>query len=165
MAIIGNLGEVRERHFKDDLLIVFDYLLQAVDKKSSVNRRIFDRPLGAFERVDLNEGVFALEQVFETKNRNNCFFESHLKYIDFQLILSGSECMEFININKMTVAEEYDSARDLIVYEDSSFASKIIMKENDISIFYPEDVHLGLGWVDSKKNIVHKTVVKLPIDF
>ena len=49
----------------------------------------------------ITDNIFALEQVFYTKDRKECFIESHKKYIDFQLILSGNEQMEYIDIDKL----------------------------------------------------------------
>ena len=43
------------------------------------------------EKVDLSHGVFALEQVYETKPRAEGFFESHRKYIDVQFVFEGDQ--------------------------------------------------------------------------
>ena len=165
MAIIGTLSRIKSRFFENHLSEVFEYLQEATSENSHIKKRIFSRPLGAFAKVDLGQEVFALEQVFETKDRNNCFFESHLKYVDFQLVLSGSEQMEYVDISKMTASDKYNSEKDLIVYKDSKTSSKIIMGTNDLAVYFPEDVHMGLGWVHSQKSIVYKTVVKLPVKY
>ena len=96
MAVIGNIYQLRQQLHKNKLDVVFDYLEASLNKNTAVSKRIKDYEIGAFERVDIvGQEIFALEQVFMTKSRENCFFESHLKYIDFQLILE-----EWFKINK-----------------------------------------------------------------
>jgi biofilm protein TabA len=163
VAIIGELSSVQRLFFKDQLRIVFDYLNEAVDIHSAVHKRIFSRPLGAFEKVDLTDNIFALEQVFETKDHSECFYESHRKYVDFQLNLSGIEQMEWIHREKMTVSEPYNEKVDLIKYKVTTEASKLLMKSGDLAIYYPDDVHMGLPYFKKEPSIVHKTVVKCPL--
>ncbi|WP_420316818.1 YhcH/YjgK/YiaL family protein [Ekhidna sp.] len=164
MAIIGSLTKVRKRYFHNKLDVVFDYLSEALSENSTIRKRIFSRHLGAFEKVALTEDIFALEQVFETKNRDNCFWESHLKYVDFQLNLSGVEQMEFCDIQKMSILEQYDTQKDLIIYRDLEWSNKFIMQAGDLAVYYPEDAHMGLPWYERKKCKVYKTVVKVPLN-
>jgi YhcH/YjgK/YiaL family protein len=163
VAIIGKLSSVQNLFFKDQLRIVFDYLNEAIDVHSVVHRRIFSRPVGAFERVDLTDNIFALEQVFETKNHNECFYESHRKYVDFQLNLSGIEQMEWIHREKMIVLDMYNDKADLIKYQATAEASKLVMKSGDLAIYYPDDVHMGISKFNDSKSLVYKTVVKVPV--
>lgn len=164
MAIIGKLSAVHDRYFRDHLDEVFSYLRDASTEKTDIRKRIFSRPMGAFERVDLTSGIFALEQVFETKNRNDCFFEGHRKYIDFQLNLSGIEQMEFASIDNMEIKKEYDSEKDLTLFKNSENTTKILLRVNDLAVYFPEDVHMGLPYFNSKVSKVYKTVVKVPIE-
>jgi len=128
MAIIGNIDKLDKQLADKNLQTVFDYFTQALDKTSEVHKRIFNLPEGSFEKVPLSADVFALEQVFHTKQREQCFFESHKKYIDFQLILNGVEQMEHIDIDKLVVDKAYDSAKDLITYHLVDHSSKIVIQ-------------------------------------
>jgi len=163
MAIIGNFFKLKEQFKDKNLDIVFKYFSQAIDKNSLINKRIYSLPIGSFERVNISDNIFALEQVFYTKDRKKCFIESHKKYIDFQLILSGIEQMEYIDIDKLTVDKKYDENNDLITYKFTDKTSKFLLEDNDLAIFSPEDGHVGLAkYLDS--TLVHKTVVKLPVE-
>ncbi|SMD34330.1 YhcH/YjgK/YiaL family protein [Reichenbachiella faecimaris] len=164
MAIIGNLYSIEELLKDKELTIVFSYLREAAKIGSEIHQRIFSLPIGSFERVQLTEDIFALEQVYNTKNRDECFIESHLKYIDFQLQLSGEEQMETIDKNFLTVKNKYDKDKDLIIYEANDDMSKIVMKQNSLSIYFPEDAHMGLPRYNGIESLIYKTVVKLPIE-
>lgn len=163
MAIIGNLYKLENFFAEKDLQVVFNYFKEAIDVHSKVHKRIFNLPVGSFEKVQLNNDTFALEQVFYTKDRTECFIESHKKYIDFQLILSGNEQMEYIDINKLDVENIYDEQKDLITYKLVDNTSKLLLQNNDLAIFFPDDAHIGLPKY-KESELVYKTVVKLPME-
>ncbi|MCT7584803.1 YhcH/YjgK/YiaL family protein [Aliarcobacter butzleri] len=162
MAIIGNIYKLENFLNKKELKIVFNYFKEAINKNSEIHKRIFTLPIGSFEKVNITEDIFALEQVFYTKNRENCFIESHKRYIDFQLILSGSEQMEYIDIDKLEIENFYDEKKDLITYKLVDNTSKFLLQENDLAIFFPDDAHIGLPKFKSSE-LVYKTVIKFPI--
>jgi YhcH/YjgK/YiaL family protein len=163
MAIIGNIYKLEKFLKNKKLDIVFDYFKQAIDKNNNIHKRIYNLPVGSFERVDLQDDIFALEQVFYTKDREECFIESHKKYIDFQLILSGTEQMEYIDIDKLDIDKEYDEDKDLITYKMVDNTSRFLLEKNDLAIFFPDDGHIGLPKY-GKPELVYKTVIKFPME-
>lgn len=163
MAIIGNLYKLEEFLNKENLNIIFSYFKEAINKNSDTHKRIFSLPVGSFEKVKITEDIFALEQVFYTKERESCFIESHKKYIDFQLILSGNEQMEYIDIDKLKIKNFYDEKKDLITYKLVDNTSKFLLQANDLAIFFPDDAHIGLPmYINSE--LVYKTVIKFPFE-
>ena len=162
MAIIGKLNKIKNFLNKKDLDIIFDYFTEATNKNSNIYKRIFNLPVGSFEKVTISENIFALEQVFYTKDRENCFIESHRNYIDFQLIIQGNEQMEYIDIDKVEIENEYDEKKDLITYKLVDNTSKFLLQDNDLAIFFPDDAHIGLPKFKTSE-LVYKTVIKLPI--
>lgn len=163
MAVIGALSQIEKLFNSKELKVVFDYLKEAAMTDSTVHKRIFSKSAGYFERLDLSRDVFALEQVYYTKDRKDCFFESHKKYIDFQLHLGGIEQMEWVDVNRLNVKNEYDVVKDLIIYRTIDETSKIVMHSNQMAIYFPEDGHMGLPAYDEKADLVYKTVVKFPL--
>lgn len=163
MAIFGNINDLKETIFKDKLEFIFNYFEECLDNSSSTYKRLNNLPLGSFEKQTINDDVFALEQVFKTKNRKDCFFESHQKYIDFQLVLSGTELMELSHPSEMIIDSSYDLKKDLTTYNFSNNTSKLLMKKGDLAIYFPNDVHMGLGYY-KQPLVVKKTVIKFPID-
>jgi len=163
MAIIGNIKKIEKLLADKNLSVVFEYFNEALDVNSKVYQRIFNLPVGAFEKVDITDDIFALEQVFYTKNRDECFIESHRKYIDFQLVLSGSEQMEYIDIDKLEVKTAYNEEKDLITYKEVINTSKLLLQSGDLAIFFPDDAHMGLPKFE-KSELVYKTVIKFPAE-
>ena len=162
MAIIGNIYKLEEFLKDKNLKIVFDYFKQSLDKESEINKRIFALPVGAFEKVELAEDIFALEQVAYTKERENCYIEGHKKYIDFQLVLSGNEQMEYVDIDKLEIDKSYDEQKDLITYKLTNNTSKFLLQKEDLAIFFPDDAHIGRPKFEEIE-IVYKTVIKFPV--
>lgn len=163
MAIIGSLKKIEQFLGEKELSNVFDYFNQALDKESEVHARILSRPVGAFEKIWITDEIFALEQVFHTKDRNQCFIESHRKYIDFQLVIQGNELMEYIDIDKLEVEYPYDENKDLVTYTMVNNTSKFLLQNKDLAIFFPDDAHIGLPKVEEVE-LVYKTVIKLPVE-
>ena len=162
MAIIGNIYKLEIFLNNRELDVIFNYFKKAINKNSEIHKRILNLPIGSFEKVNITEDIFALEQVFYTKDRKECLIESHRKYIDFQLILSGNEQMEYIDIDKLEIENSYDEKKDLITYKLVDNTSKFLLQKNDLAIFFPDDAHIGLPQFKTSE-LVHKTVIKLPI--
>lgn len=162
MAIISKIPKA-SNYFVDNQIFntIFEYFNRCLESDSIENKRINSLDIGAFDRYYLTEDIFAIEQVFMTKKREKCFIESHKEYIDFQLIISGVEQMEYIDIDKLKIKKEYDEKNDLIIYNMTDETSKIVMEKADIAIFFPDDAHIGLP-MHKKEALVRKTVIKLP---
>ena len=141
----------------------FTYLLEVFDPNSCTNQRIKRLPVGASARIELTGGSFAIEQVYVSKSRAECFFESHRKYIDVQVIVEGREAMEVAEIGRLTVAEPYFEPRDFIKYADTSSTSSLRILAGDVAVFFPLDGHMPCLQLD-RPILVRKTVVKVPVD-
>lgn len=162
MAIFGTLevvkGQVKDAKFKRAL----EYL-EAVLKGGTIeNRRLLTLPVNAFEKVDLDENNFGLEQVYHSKERENCFFESHRQYIDVQFILEGEEIIEVADIDNLVVNFTYNQDMDLVKYNDNKNASLIKLQKGDVAIFYPKDGHMPCVKLNESVKVV-KTVVKVKV--
>ncbi len=165
MAVLGRLPQITQ-FFKDKPAFIeaFKYFEQALNVHSEVHKRIQTLPMNAFEKVPLEHGMFALEQKFYSKARDLCFFESHKKYIDIQLIVSGEELMEYCDIQKCTVEQSYSVERDLITYVMHNNTTKVLLQSGDFGIFFPEDVHLGCQQ-NNESSLCTKTVIKIPLEY
>ncbi|HEC1791606.1 TPA: YhcH/YjgK/YiaL family protein [Campylobacter lari] len=162
MAIFCKLRDIGRYNIKD-LNLIFSYLSSCANPNSKEFQRLHAYNIGAFEKIELTKDIFALEQTYFTKNENQAFFESHKDYIDIQFIVSGKEKIEFGDKELFEIKKEYDKTKDLIIYKKPKFlTSGLILNENDIAIFYPEDVHMpGLSIEDD--SYIIKTVIKCKI--
>jgi YhcH/YjgK/YiaL family protein len=114
------------------------------------------------EKIEICNNSFAFEQVYMTKDRKECFFESHKKYIDIQFVLDGEEQIEVENISNLEVYKRYDPEIDLIKYKHKDFVSKIILKNGEGIVLFPEDGHMPSVKVNETSKVL-KVVIKLEV--
>lgn len=161
MALVGNLYNLEMMFNKSEALqVLYKYLSESLDSNLDTYKRItnLDCKNDRIEnRVDIGFGMIAIEQSYKVNDGN---FESHNKYIDFQLMIKGAEYMEFGSINDFEISSEYDENKDVIFYHKNNNTSKILLKENTLAVFFPYDVHRGGLRVDC--DIVYKSVIKVP---
>ncbi len=162
MAIFGKLAIVKEQVKENTFKKAFEYLEEVLKYGSQENKRLLSLPIDAFEKVDLDENNFALEQVYNSKKREQCFFESHKEYIDVQFILDGEEIIEVSNTDDLVENFSYDENMDLIKYNDTKNSSIIKLQKGDIAIFYPNDGHMPCIKLRESIKVV-KTVVKVRV--
>jgi len=163
MAIFGSLATVRAqlaRHAHFDTS--FAYLDEFARPGSAALARLQAVATGESNRIELAGGVFALEQAYLSKRRPEGRMESHLKYIDIQVVFAGEEGMAVIDIARLTVTENLTPAKDLIFYRDSDAASLLRIGAGEATVFYPADGHLG-GLAIGAPALVRKVVIKVPV--
>ncbi|MCC5025303.1 MAG: YhcH/YjgK/YiaL family protein [Candidatus Synoicihabitans palmerolidicus] len=102
--------------------VALAYLREAFDPMSTVHARIMAVPQGETRRVDLADGVFALEQVYEGKRPKEGRFEAHEMYV-VQAMVSGDERMEVTTAKGLKVTEDALAERDVVFYVDGESAS------------------------------------------
>lgn len=163
MALIGNLCDLGKMFNKSESLqILYKYLLEAIDIQSNIHNRIMNLNCNSDRienKIDLGFGMTAIEQSYRLGIGGR--FESHNKFVDFQLMVNGNEYMEFGSIKDFKIYREYDSTRDVVLYESITNVSKILLKNWNLAVFFPYDIHRG-GILFSDE-IVYKSVVKVPI--
>jgi YhcH/YjgK/YiaL family protein len=104
--------------------------------------------------------VFVMISTDPGRGRTGARLEIHRKYIDIQLVLSGSE-----EIGWKPVAEcrqpdgDFDPARDLGFFRDQSDLW-LPMPAGTFAIFFPEDAHAPLGGEGMLRKAVAKVLVE-----
>ena len=162
MAVFGNIEVIKEQVDFGKFKNAFEYLDKVLKTDSLDHKRLVSLPIGAFEKVELDSDNFGVEQVYMSKKREDCFFESHKKCIDVQFILEGEEIIEVTDKDNLNVSMPYSGEMDLIKYEMTDNASVIKLKKGDVAIFYPEDAHMPCVKINSSVKVV-KTVVKVAV--
>lgn len=164
MGLFGSLATLRaQAPANAAFAAAFAYLDDLQREGSPVRSRVRALAAGESQKIDLGDGLFVIEQAYDTKVRADGFFESHRKYIDVQVVLEGEELMEVADASRMTVRQPYHAERDLIVYEDSSEASLLRLSAGQGAIFFPADVHMPSLRIRSEPVLVRKAVVKVPV--
>ena len=156
MAIFGKLEDIKNQIEDGYFQLAFNYLEALTDDFLKIKD-------GEVIKEMLTDDIFVLKQVYKSKNREDCFFESHKKYIDIQYIFKGSEIMDVSNLNDLEILEDYDESRDFIKYKSKKSFSSLLIKENELAIFYPSDAHQPCV-KNGNNELVYKAVIKLPIN-
>jgi YhcH/YjgK/YiaL family protein len=165
MALFGTIDTVRAQAPQNPAFATaWAYIQDLLDAKSAVARRVAALVAGVSEKHELAHGVFAIEQAYLTKARPDGFFESHRKYIDIQVIVSGDEIMEVVDRARIDVRVGYDETKDLIMYVDVPDASSLRVKAGEAAIFFPVDVHMPSLRSGATSMLVRKSVLKVPVN-
>lgn len=118
-----------------------------------------DLQVGEFKKVVLNKDVFIIAQNTVLKDKKDCFYESHKKYIDVHYSIEGSESIEVINIENIKEPYESNLENDYYLYNSADSEKKLTLCSNELIIFSFEDVH-KVG-IKQKNNNIIKIVVKI----
>ena len=162
MAIFGNIDTVKEQINYKKFEKAFLYIQKLQDKNSLEYKSLANIGLDECNKIVLDENCFVLEQAYITKDKKDCFFESHKKYIDIQYIFYGTEIMEVENINNLEIIQEYNESLDYAKHAQSINSSSLLIRENELAIFYPSDAHMPCLKVDKNEKII-KAVFKVAI--
>jgi biofilm protein TabA len=163
MAVFGTYGDLSHLLGEVPLFAeALDYLRQCLAKGTAANARIAALPEGGSHRTELRDGVYAMESVYVSRPRSECFFESHRRYIDVQALIEGEEIIEVANIERLRVTADYNAEKDLVKFADFDFASRLRLGPGDLAIFFPPDGHLPCLQIAGGV-LVRKTVVKVPV--
>lgn len=84
-------------------------------------------------KYDLGDECFV--NVLESNPTTSTKWESHVKYLDVQFIVTGSETIEFAMIENMNKTTEYDAVKDR--YLGTGSGQPIVVEENMFMILFP----------------------------
>jgi biofilm protein TabA len=164
MALFGSYVTIRAQvPAQEGFDKAFRYVQDLLRAGSDVHHRLKSLQAGESAKFELGDGVFVIEQAYLSKVRADGFFESHRKYIDVQIVVSGEERMELVDISRITMREPYSAERDFIGYEDTADASVLRVHAGQIAVFFPNDVHMPSLRLGGEPVLVHKSVVKIPV--
>ena len=115
-------------------------------------------PVGRYE-VD-SDRMYALVQEYNTKLKEQGFWEAHRRYIDLQYVVQGSEGMGYANLNRLQPGE-YDAAKDFLPLNGDG--DLLALHSGSFVLLLPEDAHMP-GMALGSPAPVRKIVVKIPVD-
>ncbi|TAG28570.1 MAG: DUF386 domain-containing protein [Verrucomicrobia bacterium] len=162
MALFGSLSAVRSQligaHVFD---LALDYAERALRTGTREAERIAGLAEGETVRIELGEGVFALEQAYFAKPAPLGKWEAHERFIDVQVIVTGRELMRLCDVRRLTVSEDLRIDRDLLFFAPNETGSVLQAQAGDLAVFFPVDGHMP-SLADGESVLVRKTVVKVP---
>jgi YhcH/YjgK/YiaL family protein len=164
MALFGSLAIVRKQLAGSPS---FDKALAYVEEilrpGSEAHQRLLAVATGDTGRVELGDGVFALEQAYIAKPRAEGRWEAHKVYIDVQVIVSGDELMEVTEVSRLATDEDFTPAKDILFFKQNLDGSVLRMRAGELAVFYPADAHKPSLASGEPAALVRKTVVKVPV--
>ncbi len=112
-----------------------------------------------------DDDLFAFVASYETKPSDGGEFEVHRKYIDVQVLLSGTECIEWMPLEGSDETVPYDASKDLSFFSrPEPGASHVDLTPGVFAIYYPEDGHLPQLIASDAPETVKKVVVKVSVE-
>jgi YhcH/YjgK/YiaL family protein len=115
-------------------------------------------PVGKYE-ID-GDNMYALVQEYNTKLKEQGFWEAHRRYIDLQYVVQGAEGFGFANINHLQQGG-YDSSKDFLPLQgDGDFFT---LRSGCFILLLPQDAHMP-GMALGSPAFVRKIVIKIPVD-
>ncbi len=142
--------------------MALDYLERVFTVGTKENQRVLAVPVGEMDRIDLGEGVFALEQAYVGKAVEAGRWEAHDRHIDLQAIVAGLEKMEVCPRAQLTVEEDRLTKDDVCFLTDAGERSTWTVQAGEIAVFFPRDAHkpsLAAG----EPVVIRKTCVKVEV--
>jgi YhcH/YjgK/YiaL family protein len=104
-------------------------------------------------------GVYASVNEYQTKPQSDCFIESHLKYIDVQIVASGIEVVGVCAKSNCRTGL-YDESKDFMqLYGSVDF---ITLSPGLFAVFFPQDGHMPGVSHGAEADKVKKIVIKVP---
>jgi biofilm protein TabA len=163
MAIFGTIETVKEQINDSKFDKAFLYIQKLQDKNSAEYKSLSNIKLNECNKIELDVNCFVLEQAYISKNKEDCFFESHKKYIDIQYVFEGEEIMEVEKLSNLQVTTAYKEDLDYAKYSQSKDSSVLKIRENELAIFYPQDAHMPCIKINENEKVI-KAVFKISVN-
>ena len=164
MALFGSLSTVRTQLIDCPAFrTALAYVEEILRPGSPAQVRLQALATGDTARIELGDGIFALEQAYVAKPPAEGRWESHHVYIDVQAVASGDELMEVTDVSRLSLAEDFTPAKDLLFFDDYAEGSVLRVRAGEIAVFFPADAHKPSLASGSPAALVRKTVVKVPV--
>lgn len=108
-------------------------------------------------RYELNDDVYVNVMTYEPKPLSEITIETHEKYADIQLILSGHEYMGYAPLDTLSPASDYDKIKDIRFWKGE--VALLPTKKGDWTLFMPDEPHAPSLSIDGGQ--VKKAVFKI----
>ncbi|HIJ80025.1 MAG: YhcH/YjgK/YiaL family protein [Desulfobulbaceae bacterium] len=115
----------------------------------------------AVDRYEIDgERVYAMVAKEHGRKKDDALLESHVQYIDIQLVLAGVDEMGWKPKTRCKDSSgPYNQAEDIQFFADLPDAW-LATRSGEFAIFFPEDAHMPL----ISSGVIHKVVVKIAVN-
>ena len=109
------------------------------------------------------ENLYYMVQRYATLPIEDGLFEAHRKYIDIQLVVSGSEVIGYANLDGLAVSSPYDETNDCELYERPEKWTLLECCSDSFVVLWPQDTHMPCR-ISEQECDVCKVVLKVRVD-
>ncbi len=100
---------------------------------------------------------------YETDDPGSKLFEAHRRFIDIQVVLSGSETLYWAPLSSLQVRGEYSEEKD-ISFHDGPVGVAVPLVPGWFTVLFPEDAHKpGCTQIGAGPAQVRKLVIKVAV--
>lgn len=140
----------------------YDFLPDRIKKalNHAKNNNVIDYETGCHEIQ--GERLFFNRVNYETKNKEERFWEAHRKYLDIHVIFQGNERIDLNFIHNLK-KKEYVEKDDFLPLEGNANSS-LVLQKGDFLICYPEDAHMTCLKAYENSERVQKAIYKVIIE-
>ncbi len=109
--------------------------------------------------------LYASVASYNTKARGVAKLETHRKYVDIQVLISGSETIEIFPKKGLTVNEPYNPEKDVEFYQSPAEPPvQVTLRPSHFVAFFPEDAHMPCLMTGGTPQPVKKVVIKVAVE-
>ncbi|MFV0379552.1 MAG: YhcH/YjgK/YiaL family protein [Anaerorhabdus sp.] len=108
-------------------------------------------------KIELNDRCFVLVQDVDVMD-DNLNYEWHKKYIDIQLVVDGSECLD-VAVNSTHRNDSFDEIKDIGFCKKDNKAVRVKLYKNEFVLLFPYELHAPCIYLNDKK--IKKLVFKI----
>lgn len=90
-------------------------------------------------RYDLSDDIYINVMTYEPKPIKEISIETHSRYADIQLILSGQEYMGYAPLDTLVPVNDYDPEKDIRFWKGD--VALLPMRKGEWALFMPEEPH------------------------
>lgn len=113
------------------------------------------------KRYILNNNNYANVEEYNTKNFESTKFEAHNQYIDIQLLLKGSERIDYVERKNLECDIPYNKEKDICFFKDTVYTNTVHLDGTNFMLIETNEAHRPQISHDNKCEKVKKVVVKI----
>lgn len=96
-------------------------------------------PCGSYE-IGPDEFVNVME--YDTKARKDACYEAHKKYVDIQMVISGSELIEVAPVTTLSATTDFNEKDDFALYSNEQIGDQYLLVPGKFIAVMPADGHM-----------------------
>ncbi len=109
--------------------------------------------------------IFARVMSYDTRPPGEAKLEAHRVYADIQIMLAGTEIMEWFPTDSASVTTPYKEEKDVLFFQHTPDAPcRILARPGLFALFLPQDAHMPQLMAGSTPERIKKVVVKVRCD-